>query len=155
MLSYSAEIYKLTHEFYEICASGKSELLQKENRAYNCLLVDLHTNYFICIPYRTNMTHNFGYHFQSSKRCIHNKSGLDYTKMVIVSELSFLDSNVTIDFDEYKETITHLDRIVRGAIAYLDGYINHVKKINLLPSARFERKYGKSTLVYFHKELGI
>jgi hypothetical protein len=63
------------------------EILKKKQRPYNCLLFQSHYDYFICIPYRSEITHAYAYHFKNSARSRQRKSGLDYTKIVIYSNL--------------------------------------------------------------------
>ena len=57
-------------------------MLKKQKRAYNCLLFQTHYNYFICIPYRSEISHSFSYLFKKSKRSKQHSAGLDYTKIL-------------------------------------------------------------------------
>ena len=84
------QVLQLTQEFYEnYPIPPYSELLKKEKRAYNCLLIQTHYDYFICIPYRSNINHKYSFHFRNSKRSQKQKSGLDYTKIVIISNKEY------------------------------------------------------------------
>lgn len=75
------QILKLTSDFYHAYPNPPYvEILRKPNRAYNCLLVKAYDDIFMCIPYRTNISHKYAYHFKNSVRSRTNKSGLDYTK---------------------------------------------------------------------------
>ena len=56
------------------------ELVIKEARPYNCLLIQSSYDYFICIPYRSHINHKYAYRFKHSERSRKNKSGLDYIK---------------------------------------------------------------------------
>ena len=130
--------------------------MYKQARPYNCLLIDSHNDYFICIPYRTSINHNNAFHFKNSQRSRKAKSGLDYSKIVIIKDTSYLaNSNAIIDQDEYRETFVNMDRITREALSYVDKYILHTKGEVILHRNEYERLYRFSTLKYFHKELGI
>ena len=111
---------------------------------------------FICIPYRSEITHSFAYLFKKSIRSKKHKSGLDYTKILIVNKTEYLDhKDALIDKDEFNETIKNLDKIKKDALEYVENYISHMKGIKPMHPAEFKRKYGFSTLQYFHKELGL
>ncbi|MCI8639524.1 MAG: hypothetical protein HFG41_10415 [Coprococcus sp.] len=60
-----------------------------------------------------------------------------------------------IDKDEYMKTVKYIHRIKDEAVSYVDGYVNHIKNIKAIEKEVFDRKYGRSTLKYFHHELGI
>lgn len=98
---------KLTDLFYQHYPNPpRKEMLKKKKRAYNCLLFQTHYNYFICIPYRSEITHSFAYLFKKSIRSKKHKSGLDYTKILIVNKTEYLDNkDALIDKDEYNETV--------------------------------------------------
>ena len=115
-----------------------------------------HYNYYICVPYRTEISHSYAYRFKNSQRSRKHKSGLDYTKIVIISDSRYIDDKIiTIDKVEYKETIYHFSKIKQQALEYVEKYIAHVKGTNQLSHQEFNRRYNYSTLKYFHNELGI
>lgn len=151
------QILKLTPLFYEtFLTPTHKEILQKNNRAYNCLLFQTHYDYFIAVPYRSEIAHKYAYHFRYSKRSIKHRSGLDYTKIVIIDKKEYLDAkDAIIDKDEYNETIRNFDKIKEEVLQYIEDYIKHMKKIKLLSEREFQRRYKFSTLKYFHKELKI
>ena len=60
-----------------------------------------------------------------------------------------------IDKDELNETMVNLERIKKEALNYVEEYVEHMKGIKLLHKREFDRRYGFSSLKYFHKELGI
>ena len=124
------QILKLTDLFYEHYPNPPYiEMLKKRKRAYKCLLFQTHYDYFICIPYRSEITHPYAYHFKKSKRSRKHKSGLDYTKILIVNKTKYIDNkDAIIDKDEYKETITNCEHIKREALKYVEDYILHIKK---------------------------
>ena len=98
----------------------------------------------------------YAYHFKNSVRSVSHKSGLDYTKIVIISKGEYIDTqDALIDKDEYNETVVSLDRIKREALEFVEDYVEHMKGIKVLHVKEFKRRYGFSALKYFHKELGI
>ncbi len=74
------QIMKLTDLFFQKYAAFK-EILLKQGRTYACLLFQIHYDYFICIPYRTEISHENAFHFKKSVRSKVHKSGLDYSKI--------------------------------------------------------------------------
>lgn len=152
------QIYKLSDTFYEdYPVSQYPELLEKNMRPYNCLLIETKHDYFICVPYRTEINHEYAYKFKKSLRSRKHSSGLDYSKMVIIKDLSYIDSQnpALVDKDEYDETRIHISKIADGVNSYLGGYLDHYNGNHVLPAATFKRKYKYATLRYFHKELNI
>ncbi|MBR0092664.1 MAG: hypothetical protein IJP92_13290 [Lachnospiraceae bacterium] len=156
-MDYDYQILKLTDAFYRDYPQQEyPEMLLKETRAYNCLLIDLHYDYYICIPFRTEMHHTNGYRFKSSERSRSHQSGLDYSKIAIIQNGNYLGtSDAVVDRDEYLETISNMDKIVKGVDKYIKDYICHKAGTTVLNEKEFERKYRYATLKYFHKELSI
>ena len=151
------QILKLTPLFYEkYLKPSHTEILQKNSRAYNCLLFQTHYDYFIAVPYRSEITHKYAYHFKYSKRSRKHKSGLDYTKIVILDKTEYLDTkDAIIDKDEYNETVKNFETIKEQVLKYVEDYIGQQKGEKVLDEKEFQRRYRFSTLKYFHKELGI
>lgn len=151
------QILKLTPVFYQkYLNQSHKEILQKNTRAYNCLLFQTHYDYFIAVPYRSEIVHKYAFHFKKSKRSKQHKSGLDYTKIVILDSTEYLDTkDAIIDQDEYNETMLNLERIKEEALVFVEDYINHVNGTCKLHEVEFERRYKYSTLKYFHKEMGL
>ena len=150
------EISRLSEKFYQDYPSSVyPEILNKEARSYVCLTIRVR-NYYICIPYRSNVDHKYSYKFKYSQRSKEKKSGLDYRKIVIIQDKSYLEKSFAIvDDDEYRETMMNIKKIVPSAEKFVDAYINHIKRAALLDSEEFDRRYTVSTLQYFHKELGL
>lgn len=148
---------KLTDVFYrEYPNPLYNEILKKNNRAYNCLLFQSHYDYFICIPYRSEISHKYAFHFTNTTRSKEHKSGLDYSKIVIITKTDYIDSvDAIIDKDEFKETMVNLKQIKKEALDFVEDYVLHMKGIKMLHEREFERRYGFSSLKYFHRELGI
>ncbi len=127
----SAELRLLSDSFYNTYdPSCCPEILQKSNRAYNIAVFNSHKGYYVCVPFRSNITHKYAYRFKKSKRSKYNKSGVDYKKMIIIRNLDYIDDDniAVIDKDEYIEFVQNLTRIQSQAF---------------------------SSLQYFHKELGL
>lgn len=152
------QILNLTPKFYNAYPDPPySEIIRKDTRPYNCLLIQSQYDYFIAIPYRSNITHKYCYRFRYSKRSQRTHSGLDYTKMVIIKESDYLGSvTAVVDSDEYKETRDKIDYIKKDVQEYITDYIEYKQEKSLKYNEKsFQRAYGFSTLKYFHRELGI
>ena len=151
------QILRLTDDFFNSYPNPPhKEILKKNARAYKCVLFQTHYDYFICIPYRTEISHKYAYHFKSSARSTLHKSGLDYTKIVIINKTKYIDNkDALIDQDEYKETMIHSNQIMHEALCFVEDYVAHLKNEQLLHPKEFARRYTYSPLKYFHNELGI
>lgn len=125
-----SQILKLTNTFYNAYPNPPYiEILKKQQRAYK---------------------------FTSSSRSILHKSGLDYTKIVIINRNEYIDSiDALIDHDEYVETMLNLRRIKREALEFVEDYVAHCKGERVLAPEEFRRRYRFSPLKYFHTELGL
>ena len=87
--TFDYQVYKLSSSFYASYPHVKyPEILSKSPRAYNCILIDLHMDYFMCLPFRSDVRHSNGYHFKTTLRSKSHKSGIDYSKMVIIQDTS-------------------------------------------------------------------
>ena len=134
--------------------SEYSEILTKMKRPYNCILTKSDKGYYICIPYRSFVNHNFSFRFRIRNN--KNRPGLDYTKIIIITNLNYISGDkVLIDDEQYKETSIHFKRIYKDACKYVNDYRNHFLGIKRINHNMFKRKYYYSTLKYFHKELSI
>lgn len=151
------QILKLTDDFYNTYLKEEyPELLVKSGRSYNCLLIESHYGYFICVPFRTNIRHKNAFLFINTERSKQYNSGLDYSKIIIINDAKYIESRSSIiDKDEFLKTKKYIDIIKNQAIKYVDTYVNHCNGIRVLDEKEFQRKYRMSTLPYFHKQLGI
>ena len=70
-------------------------------------------------------------------------------------DISYIDRIAIIDQDEFAETRKHIYYIAEKAEQYIEEYKKHISGENTLDKREFRRKYGWSTLKYFHKELEI
>ena len=77
------QILRLTEHFYNAYPDPPyREVLKKNQRAYNCLLFQTHYDFFICIPYRTEIHHPYAFHFSKTKRSKAHKSLRKESKVV-------------------------------------------------------------------------
>lgn len=149
---YDFQVLKLTQEFYNKYTNPPYvEIETKENRRYNCLLIQTHYDYFICVPFRSRVKHKYAYHFTKSERSKRGKSALDYSKIVIINTTDYIDKEQGIvDSDEYTEMMQHKDKIVRDAIRYVEDYIAFKKQdLGCISVQEYNRRYRFSTLPYF------
>lgn len=95
--------------------------------------------------------------FKNSIRSKRAKSGLDYSKIVIVADSNYIgQTDAIVDKDEYNETRNNIEYIKNDAQEYVDDYVNYLSgNSTKYDKKEFERIYQYSTLQYFHKELGI
>ena len=155
----TAKLCRLSSAFYAKYPNPPfDEILEKPTRAYFCIAFDCGRDYYICVPYRTNVTHKYAYKFKYSKRSQNYNSGLDYSKSVIIKKADkgiYLCSNAIVDKDEYVETFRNIDTIVDKVIKHVDDFVDHHLGKKVLHIKEYERRYSRSTLIYFCKELGI
>ena len=151
------QILKLTDAFFQAYPNPPYiEILKKRQRAYTCLLFETHYNYFICIPFRSEISHPYAYHFRKSARSRNHKSGLDYSKIIIIKKMEYIENRgAIIDKDEFNETMMQLEKIKKDALEFVEDYVAHLNKVRLLHEREFKRRYTYSTLKYFHTELGV
>ncbi len=156
-MDYDAEIRSLSHNFYSAYPmTHYPELMRKEGRPYTCLIIDTCDDYLICIPFRSSISHNEAFLFNGTNRAKRTRSGLDYKKMVLVQNLSYIaDSPAVVDSDEYAMVIKNFKRIARESNAYIDDYVKHMTGLAPLHHREFSRKYHFSTLPYFHDILKL
>lgn len=151
------QVLKLTDLFYDTYPSKKyPEILVKKQRGYNCLLIQSHYDYFICVPFRSDIRHKYAFLFKDTVRSKKHSSGLDYTKSIIVKNPDYITSyDAVIDKDEYMKTQKYIDKIKEEVLKYIDEYVLHMNNIKVMDQREFLRKYKMSTLKYFHTELQI
>lgn len=151
-MEYAVEIYNLSAQFYLDYPKARfPEVSRKKERPYSCLLIEYMDDILICIPFRSNVKHKYGYHFKNSVRSRKYRSGLDYTKIALIKDMKYIDTTTpaVVDQDEYKETIQNLPRIVKEAYTYVLDYKNDLYGIRPLHPKERRRRYGMSTLPYF------
>ena len=157
-MEYLADIYSLTSQFYiDYPQSQYPEIIVKQGRPYSCLLIEYIDDTFICIPFRSHVRHKYAYHFKNSVRSQQYQSGLDYTKIVLVRDTSYLNNATpaVVDQDEYRETMQNLSQIVQEVYSYILDYKNDLNGVKKLHPKEWQRRYGMSTLPYFDEFLKV
>ena len=144
-------IYRLNNKFLnDYSIDIYPELLFKVERPYTCLLIEDYRGFYICIPFRSNIYHKNAFIFHNTKHPTHSKSGLDYSKIVLINnKYYFDDSNVVIDEEEYKQTMLNIEKIAADASSYVENYFNHINNVKKMNQNQFNRRYKYSTLKYF------
>ena len=151
-MEYTAKIYHLSSKFYNDYPNiHYPEILTKRERPYACLLIAYMEDIFICIPYRSNIRHKNAYFFKNSMRSRRSRSGLDYTKIILLQDISYLDLSISaiVDQDEYRETMQNLSKIAAEAFAYVSDYKDVLNKRKTLHPREWARRYAMSTITYF------
>lgn len=156
-MNFTADVCQLTQDFInDYPESNYPELMHKLGRPYSCLLVDTHEDFYICIPFRSHINHKNAFLFHGTQRSMRSKSGLDYSKIILINKINYIDNKkVVVDQDEYNEVQKNLLQIVTEAVAYVDGYICHITGTAPMHPRQFARKYQFSTLPYFHDIMNI
>lgn len=157
-MDFKIDICQLTYKFYSAYPHEKyPEILMKEARPYTCLLIETKYDYFICIPFRSSILHNDAYFFKNTQRSKRTRSGLDYKKIVIIKDTSYIssDKQVVVDNDEYTLVMKNIKKIAAEADSYISKYVNHINGSNILHAREYERHYNYSTLPYFHDIIGL
>lgn len=152
------QVLNLTQTFYTDYPNPPyKEIVRKNSRPYNCLLIQSHYDYFICIPYRSHISHKYAFMFKNSVRSKRTKSGLDYSKIVIITDNKYIgQTDAIVDKGEFNETRNNIEYIKNDAQKYIDEYVSYLLGTAIkYDKKEFSRIYQYSTLQYFHKELGI
>lgn len=151
-MEYDVDILSLSSQFYANHPTHLyPEIVVKVGRPYACLLIEYLDDLFICIPFRSHVPHKYAYHFKRSARSHRTRSGLDYTKIVLIQNPDYLDlaTPVVVDQDEYKEAILNLPRITREAYDFINDFKDDMNGIRVLDREEWRRRYSRSTLPYF------
>ena len=127
------------------------EIENKETRPYLVILFRI-DNLNFALPFRTNITHKYGYRFKNSSRPKDSVSGIDFTKAVVIDEDKYIAEQTTIDNKEYIELDKNYYYIISKFEEYLHGYLEY---INNPSSDAVSKKYKYTSLKYFHKQLHI
>ena len=151
------QVLKLTDAFYEDYPTPPfTEILRKRQRAYDCLFLQADDDVLVCIPYRSHITHSNAFYFKKSVRSRKSRSGLDYSKAVIIHNVEYISKeNAVIDQDEFIETVENIDRIRSEMSQFIEGYCSHISGKKVLHEKEFKRRYGYSPIKYFHRELNM
>ncbi len=140
--SFDYQVLNLTDKFYSDYPDPPyEEILKKNSRPYNCLSVQSHYGYFICIPYRSHINHKQAFKFKKSIRSKRTNSGLDYSKIVIIKNSEYISTTEAIvDKDEFNETRDNIEYIKKDAQKYIDNYVDYLMgKTTKYDKREFER----------------
>ena len=144
------EFRKLNDKFYEEYKDCP-EILYKADRPYTIAIMKIDDLTF-AIPFRSNIITEHAYVFKKSSRGPHAKSGLDYTKAVIIRD-EHLGEKVDVDnvqYREFSEKIKVIANTFSNFIADYKKWMANPVKYHL-PLANKDLW----SLQYFHDELGI
>lgn len=111
--------------FVDYPISKFPEIEQDSIRPYLLLVFPLNSQLFLGVPFRTHMNHHNGYSFKNSQRSITNKSGLDFSKTLVIKDANYLAGTQVVDGDEYNEMVKNIQKIEQGLLKYVSTYINH------------------------------
>lgn len=157
-MDYTVDICRLSQNFYVTYPeTSYPEIMRKDERPYTCLMIETHEDYLICIPFRSSIHHNDAFIFSNTSRCARSRSGLDYKKVILVKNNSYIDNTnpAVIDNDEYTAMMMNIEKIVSDINSYIQKYKKHVTGIETMHHREFLRHYQFSTLPYFHDILNI
>ena len=114
-MEYDSQVYLLSEQFVANYPPDRyPEIMHKQGRPYACLLIDTHDGFFICVPFRSSISHSNAFLFTGTERSKRSRSGLDYSKIAIIKNCDYIDlqTAAVVDQDEYNELKQHLTRIV-------------------------------------------
>ena len=141
------KLHILTNDFYKDYSTCK-EILEK-TRPY-CIATIKVDGYTYGIPFRTNIHHKFSYIFKGSPRS--ENSGLDFSKAVIILKPTYIGPEAIIDSFEYSIFVQKKTIIANR----FENFIRDYKKWVTNPIYfHKESLMEKTSLQYFHKELGL
>lgn len=150
------EIWKLSSSFYnDYPESQYPEILRKSGRPYNVIVFETKEDYYVCVPFRTYLNHQQGFHFPQHNHLNGGNPGIDYSKMLIVKNDNYIGQATLIEPSQMAFFNANIATIQQEIFGYLEGYINHINGTTILHPRQFIRKYQYTTLKYFHSELGI
>ncbi|EEA85422.1 type III toxin-antitoxin system TenpIN family toxin [Peptacetobacter hiranonis] len=156
-IDFDYQIMLLSDKFFNDYPKDKyPEIILKGKRAFSFFIIETKYDYYIAVPFRSQISHKNAYLFKESRRSKSNKSGIDYSKMIIIRNTEYIDKEAHVDKDEFKEFLDNIDEIVDKSLQYLNGYIKYLSLSDSDKDKRkFERNYRYTSLKYFHKELGL
>ena len=150
------EIRKLDLSFFGAYPNPPfTEIERNFERPHTMLVFNFHEDLFICVPFRSHIPHNNCYHFTLSNRSNRSKSGMDFSKTLIIKNPQFIGVPTTVDNDEFSEFLKNKDIIMEELIKYIHDYKNHCLRTRTLHQREYDRRYKYTTLKYFHDLLNI
>lgn len=136
----------LTDKFFEKY-SQCHEIEMKKERPYAITCIIKYQNIIFAIPIRHNIKHPF------KITTIENR-GLDLSKTIVILDKTYINNTITayISSDEYMILLKKQSHIKKELHKYIKLYKKAIKNLEI---PRNKNLCEKSTLQYFHKELGI
>lgn len=97
------EIRLLSNKFFKDYPKDKyPEISNKNNRPYLVFLFTIDDKLF-ALPFRSNIKHNYCYKFKNTNRTTNTRTGIDFTKAIIIENKEYLGSVAYIDNLEFME----------------------------------------------------
>lgn len=151
----SKAFYQENSHLYEmIDKSRESGKIEDKGRGYGVILVPIQ-NLTFAIPFRSNMSHSFGFVSHRAHKPDGSviKSGLDYTKAVVITEERYLETRLfkLRTSKEYWNVVYNEEQIVEEFESYIEKYISAVREND----EHILNDYRWSTLKNYHVELGL
>jgi hypothetical protein len=131
--------------YFKLEKTGK-EFMQKGNRPYLCLQLQVRADLLVSIPFRSHVNH------ENKFKTFGNK-GLDYTKAIFVNEIYLVNLGRCIHYTDYIKIRDNIKKIETDINNFFDKYKELLSKTSLTEAEQNILKY--STLQYFHTELNI
>jgi protein AbiQ len=146
------EFHRLSAAFYAKFNQCE-EILIKEERPYYVLLLEL-DGLTYAIPLRTYITHPYCF---LADRSDGQKSGLDYSKAVVITDSSqYIDpAPVTIRQHEYNFLKQREYLIKKQFSSYVASYKKEIRRRQKNPALPVSTLCRYASLKYFHNELGL
>lgn len=154
------EIKKLTPEFYKDHQHIKQALDNYDNhwneykqRGYGVVLFQ-HEKLIFGIPIRTSINHSASFITEQSARNNIRGKGLDFSKALLIPNRDYISQDsFIIPKKEFVIIQKNERKIVNKFVKYIQKYAQAIIKLdgNVLSSP----EYRHTTLINYHKELGI
>ena len=134
------DIITLKQSFYDKY-KGCKEILQKSNRPYLMVLIEINDIYF-AIPFRSNVSHKYVFWTDKENRC-----GLDFTKTVVIDPTKDIKShNHIIRQNEYDFLKKRTYIVYKKFNSFFNTYKKAYKNTHIAHNANLIKK---SALKYF------
>lgn len=150
---YTIDVKKVLEDNNIFLEADNKNIIQKDNRPYY-VSVSLTSKHSAFIPIRTNLRHNFGY---ITKRHNRGKSGLDYTKSLIIEKSklsSYLVKESGISLSEAKVIQSDQSIIHKNYQKFIfETFIPVFERDNKHRTPIEKRLVSFSSLQYFEKTL--
>lgn len=150
---YTIDVKKVLEDNNIFLEADNKNIIQKDNRPYY-VSVPLTSKHSAFIPIRTNLRHNFGY---ITKRHNRGKSGLDYTKSLIIEKnklSSYLVKESGISLSEAKVIQSDQSIIHKNYQKFIfETFIPVFERDNKHTTPIEKRLVSFSSLQYFEKTL--